>query len=173
MWLWVLYLNSLSLTISSVKWGCDSTHFLKFLWWLPGLMRAKRSEESPVPTRLAVNDKLLVERPFPTWCLVWDWGLYSPLPLCSWLVHLIHSAKVEWLIRLMNLEAESGQSLFSPLFMISWESEFDFTNLALSVVLSYAVSLVIKAYNGQYIGWSVHPVLWVRRQPCSLRQFSH
>lgn len=166
MWLWVLYLNSLSLTISSVKWGCDSTHFLKFLWWLPGLMRAKHSEESPVPTRLAVNDKLLVERPFPTWCLVWDWGLYSP----SCPPHLFCQGGVAYQVD------EFGSriwTVFVQPFVPDFLSEFDFTNLALSVVLSYAVSLVINAYNGQYIGWSVHPVLWVRRQPCSLRQFSH
>lgn len=51
----------------------------------------------------------------------------------------------------MNLEAEGGHSLSIPFFLISFESKFDSTYLALSIVLSYAVSLMINAYNGQYI----------------------
>lgn len=99
----------------------------------------------------ACCDKLLVESPFPTWCLVWDWGLYSPLPTLAACHHLIHPAEVEWLISSMNLEAEGGHSLSIPFFLISFESKFDSTYLALSIVLSYAVSLMINAYNGQYI----------------------
>lgn len=76
-------------------------------------------------------------------------ALLSITPTLMACHQLTHSAEVEWLID------EFGSRIWAffvtPFFLISFKTEFDFTNLALFIVLSYAVNLMINAYSGQYI----------------------
>lgn len=103
----------------------------------------KPLEECLVHTKLAVSDSCSCgEHVFPV--LVSHSRSRASLAIALTVLAcphlLIHSAEAEWLIRLMNLEAESGHSLSSLFFLISFGRGIALRNLVFSAVLSYTVT---------------------------------
>lgn len=121
----------------------------KVMGWLAQLRKAKPSGGSRCllssvsgSSHSGKNYSLLVS------CSIFRAPLSMALTLLAWHHLLLHSAEVEWLTRLMNLEAEF---FVQPFFLVSFWRETALGSFVFSAFLSYVVSLMINAYCGQRV----------------------